>query len=83
MDHKELLEIKRIYEETAQETIKGNIKHLMTINKVKHATMAEILGISQHTAYSYTNAANKGKSDLYNLLILANYFNIHVKELLK
>lgn len=79
----ELVDAKRIYNQTAPEVIKGNIRRYMTATKTKHDKVAELLDITGHTAYSYTNRSNKGKPDLYNLLILADYFNIDVKELLE
>lgn len=83
MNYKELIQIKELYTNTEQETIKANIKRLMSDTGTKHAQIGKLLGISLHTSYSYTNAANKGKPDLYNLLILASYFNVTIKDILK
>lgn len=79
----ELIEIKSQYEKTEQETIKSNIKKHMEANKTKYKDMRQLLKISEHTAYSYTNKANSNKPDLYNLLILAHYWNVSIYNLFK
>ena len=83
MDYKILIDIKNKYNATSQETIKSNLKYLMKHHDTKYNTIIELLDISHHTAYSYTNKANSNKPDLYNLMILAYYFNIDVTELFK
>lgn len=80
MDYKQLNKIKDKYNQTDQEAIKSNIKGLMKEHNIKHSTLAELLSISSHTAYSYTNPANKNKPDLYNLLILSDYLNISILD---
>lgn len=82
MNYKELIQIKELYTNTEQEVIKANIKRLMSNTGTKYKDICELLGISQHTSYSYTNAANKGKPELYNLLILASYFNVSIHDIL-
>lgn len=83
MEYWELVEIKNIYNNTPQNIIKENIKRLMKLNKVKHSKIIEILDISTHTAYSYTNAANNNKPELYNLLILSSFFNVSIHDILQ
>lgn len=81
MYYTELITIKELYNSTPQNVIKANIKRLMKENKVKHSRITELLEISTHTAYSYTNAANNNKPDLYNLLILSSYFNVGIHDI--
>lgn len=82
MNYKELIQIKELYTNCSQSAIKANIKRVMKDNKVKHAELAELLNISVHTAYSYTNAANNNKPELYNLLILSDYLNVSILDIL-
>lgn len=82
MHYIRLLEIKRLYDNTDQETIKANIKRLMLLNDMKHPQLAALLGIKLHTSYSYTNKANSNKPELFNLLVLASYFTVTIDELL-
>jgi hypothetical protein len=81
MDYKELITIKEKYNKTDQEAIKTNIKSYMKAHNVKHSLLSELLSISLHTSYSYTNAANKNKPDLYNLLILSDFFNVSIQDI--
>lgn len=81
MDYKELIIIKDKYNKTDQEAIKANIKQLMKAHKVKHTKLSELLSISSHTAYSYTNPSNKNKPDLYNLLILSDFLNVSILDI--
>jgi hypothetical protein len=81
MDYKELITIKDKYIQTDQEVIKANIKGYMKAHNVKHSLLSELLSISLHTAYSYTNAANKNKPDLYNLLILSDFLNVPILDI--
>lgn len=83
MDYIKLIEIKRLYNDTPPETIKSNIRLHMTATNTKHEKIMKLLDITTNTAYSYTNIANKGKPDLINLLILADYFHIDVRQLLE
>lgn len=83
MNYKELIEIKNLYNDTPQKTIKDNIKAFMKDNNIKHSQIAELLNISTHTAYSYTNAANNNKPELYNLLILSSYLNVTIEDIFK
>lgn len=82
MNFKELIQIKELYTNCPQSAIKANIKRLMKDRSVKHAELSELLKISSHTAYSYTNAANNNKPELYNLLILSDYLNVSILDIL-
>lgn len=82
MNYKELIQIKELYTNCPQTAIKANIKRIMKDRKVKHKEIAESLNISSHTAYSYTNAANNNKPELYNLLILSDYLNVSILDIL-
>lgn len=81
MDYIELIEYRKAYELADQETIKANIKRLMNVNNIKHDKLCALLNISLHTAYSYTNKANNNKPELYNLIILASFFEISVLDM--
>lgn len=83
MDYHTLIEIKELFTNTSQETIKDNIKRQMEHNNTKHGELVELCTIKLQTAYSYTNKANKAKPDLLNLLILANYWKMDITELLR
>lgn len=83
LNYIDLIRIKSAYETASTPDIKGNIKRLMKRNKVKHNEISDLLNITIHTAYSYTNKANTGKPDLINLLIIALFFNISIYDLLE
>lgn len=83
MKYTTLMTIKELYTHTTQETIKANIRQQMEHNNTKHNDLMKLCTIKLQTAYSYTNKANKAKPDLYNLLILANYWSIDITELLR
>lgn len=81
LSYVDLIYIKQSYEETSHNVIKDNIKLLMTSNNTSYSDLVSILGISTHTAYSYTNKANNNKPNLYNLLILSHYWKVSMKKL--
>lgn len=80
MNYEYLINMKLLYDDTSQETIKSNIKRLMTKHEIKHGELTEILSISMHTAYSYTNKANSNKPELFNLMLIASYVRVEVAE---
>lgn len=83
MDYKELLALKQRYNAAQAPIIKSNIKRLLSDSHHKHSLLIELLEVSYHTAFAYTNPANTGKPELYNLMIIADYFNIDVDSLFK
>lgn len=83
MNYIDLIHIKKQYNDTSQEIIKGNIKRLMDENKTKYKDIRKILTISEHTAYSYTNPSNNNKPEIYNLLILSKYWKVDIDEFFK
>lgn len=76
-------ELNDMYNEADLNNIKSNIKIYMILNKLKHDDLPKILGISMHTAYSYTNMGNKFKPSLINLILFATYLELDVFKLLK
>jgi uncharacterized protein with NAD-binding domain and iron-sulfur cluster len=83
MDYITLQDIKKQYNTTDQATIKANIRRLMNEHNTKHKDITELLNISKHTSHSYTNKTNPNKPEIYNLLILSEYWNEDITELFR
>lgn len=83
MKHIRLIDTMYQYNNTDQTTIKGNIKRLMKQNSTERKKITDMCNISVHTGHSYTNVANPNKPGLYNLCILAAYWEIDITELLR
>lgn len=83
LNYTELIRIKNEYNQAEAEHIKRNIKRIMKRKEVKHDELMNLLEISKHTAYSYTNKANTGKPDLINLLIISLYFDVSIYDILE
>lgn len=83
MDYSELLALKQRYSAAQAPVIKTNIKRLLVDSHHKHSLLVELLDVSHHTSFAYTNVHNTGKPELLNLMIIADYFNIDIDSLFK
>jgi len=83
MTYEQLLKYKTLYDELDKESIKERIRDLLAAHNLKAGSLSEILGISNHAAYSYTKKDYGAKPPLYNLLMLAAYFNVDVEYFLR
>ena len=80
MDYKQLQRIKEQYNNTDTIQLKRNVRTIMKQYNISFDLLAEIMGISLNTTYSYGKKNSKNKPDLYNLLILASYLNITIDQ---
>jgi hypothetical protein len=83
MDYITLQDIKKQYNNVNQAIIKANIRRLMKQHDTKHKDITHLLNISKHTSHSYTNKTNPNKPEIYNLLILSEYWNEDITELFR
>jgi hypothetical protein len=80
-DYEALQRFKILYDTTETAVIKANITKLMRQHNCVHKNLTVILGISIHTAYSYTEIGKKNKPEELALLILAAKWKIEVQTL--
>jgi hypothetical protein len=83
MNYITLQDIKKQYNNVNQATIKTNIKRLMKQHNTMHKDITQLLAISKHTSHSYTNKTNPNKPEIYNLLILSEYWNEDITEIFR
>jgi hypothetical protein len=77
-----LVEIRIQYEGTDQSVVQRNLKRLMKIHGMDNDHIIDLLGITQHTAYSYKKA-NGNKPLLFSLVLLSTKMGINVSEFFK
>jgi hypothetical protein len=83
MTYSTLINTREKYCNTDQAIIKNNIKRLMSEHNTTHKDITQLLNISLHTSYSYLNKTNINKPEIYNMLILADYWKVDITEMMK
>jgi transcriptional regulator with XRE-family HTH domain len=82
-DYEFLFDLQETFGRTDKKLIKNNIKRIMHENNVQYSDLSNILNMSIHSSYSYTDNSKSNKPDLFRLLLLANYLNIDIHEFFK
>jgi transcriptional regulator with XRE-family HTH domain len=80
-DYDALVRFKELYDTTETSTIKKNIALIMEQYDMKHKHLACVLGVSIHTAYSYTEIGKHNKPEEQALLMMAAKLGIAIQTL--
>ena len=82
LEYEVLMNIKERYDSVDCRIVKGNIKRFVKDKRITHKEMCTVLGVSEHTAYSYTKDQGN-KPALVNLLLLGLYMGIDWDEFIR